>query len=192
MSNTNSGFTSFASTDYNKNNQKAEWTIDNNDQTYMINIAATYELPIGKGKQFLSDKGLLTNIVGGWQISPLLQYATGTPIFSGTGGSVYAPGDPLGNGCAPCNRVNIVSGTQQEFSYNNVYKGLPVLTAAAFTAPGFMGAGHGASRSLDSQPVEYERKRFCVEKVLLRHGEDSGRVAILVFQCAQPCGVRQS
>ena len=38
--------------------------------------------------------------------------------------------------CAPCNRANIVSGVQQEFSYSNVYKGLPVLNAAAFTNPG--------------------------------------------------------
>ncbi len=49
MSNTNSGFTSFANSALNKDNQKAEWTIDNNDQTNMINIAATYELPFGKG-----------------------------------------------------------------------------------------------------------------------------------------------
>jgi hypothetical protein len=142
MSNTNSGFTSFAATDYNKTNQKAEWTIDNNDQTNAISIAGTYELPIGKGKPFLSNKGIVTNIVGGWQISPLLQYSTGSPIWSGgTGGSVYAPGDPLGNGCAPCNRANIVPGVQQEFNYNNVYKGLPVLNSAAFTAPGLWTLG---------------------------------------------------
>src|SRR6266849_4664341 len=83
MSNTNSGFTSFAASSLNKNNQKAEWSIDNNDQTNMINIASTYELPIGKGKAFLNNKGVVTNILGGWQISPLLEYATGTPIWSG-------------------------------------------------------------------------------------------------------------
>jgi len=141
MSNTNSGFTSFAATDYNKNNQKSEWTIDNNDQTNAINIAATYELPIGKGKQFLGNQGMVSNILGGWQISPLLQYATGSPLwsgsqFSGTGGTVVAPGDPLGNGCAPCNRVNIVPGVQQQFSWSNVYQNMPVLNSAAFTAPG--------------------------------------------------------
>src|SRR5436305_11018533 len=41
MSNTNSGFTSFAARSLNKTNQKAEWAIDNNDQTHMNNIAAT-------------------------------------------------------------------------------------------------------------------------------------------------------
>ena len=142
MSNTNSGFTSFAATSLNKNNQAAEWSVDNNDQTNAISISGTYELPIGKGKQFLNNRGIASNILGGWQISPILTYATGTPLWSGNpGGTVVVPGDPLGNGCAPCNRANIVPGVQQEFSYNNVYKGLPIFNAAAFTNPGLWTLG---------------------------------------------------
>lgn len=151
MSNTNSGFTSFAAADYNKNNQKAEWTIDNNDQPNAINIAATYELPIGRGKPFLSNPGLASNLLGGWQISPILTYATGTPIWSGNpGGSVVYPGDPLDNGCAPCNRANVVQGVQQEVSnYNQaVSQGLPVINLAAFTNPGLWSLGN-APRVLD-------------------------------------------
>jgi trimeric autotransporter adhesin len=150
MSNTNSGFTSFASADYNKNNQKAEWTLDNNDQPNAINIAATYELPIGRGKPFLSGPGLASNLLGGWQISPILTYATGTPIFSGTGGSVVFPGDPLDNGCAPCNRANVIPGVAQEVSnYNQaVSQGLPVINTAAFSNPGLWSLGN-APRVLD-------------------------------------------
>ncbi|MBV8866603.1 MAG: hypothetical protein JO210_14510, partial [Acidobacteriaceae bacterium] len=136
MSNTNSGFTSFASNSLNKDNQKAEWSIDNNDQTNAINIAATYELPFGKGKRFVNKGGIVNALVGGWQISPLLTYATGTPFSTGTGGSVNVAGDPLGNNCAPCNRANVVPGAQLQFSYNNVFKGLPVINPAAFTDPG--------------------------------------------------------
>src|SRR5436305_10288337 len=47
MSNTNSGFTSFVSRALDKNNQAAEWSIDNNDQPQILTIAGTYELPIG-------------------------------------------------------------------------------------------------------------------------------------------------
>ena len=147
MSNTNSGFTSFGATSLNKNNQAAEWSIDNNDQTNVVSIAGTYELPIGRGKALLANDGWVSSVLGGWQISPILTYATGTPIWSGTGGSVVAPGDPLGNGCAPCNRANVVPGIQQEFSYSNVYSGQPVLNAAAFTAPGLWTLG-AASRVL--------------------------------------------
>ena len=129
QSNTNSGFTSFASASLNKDNQKAEWSVDNNDQPNIITIAATYELPFGKGKQFLHDANAVTNaFVGGWQISPLLTYASGTPL------QVTVAGNPLGNGTA--NRPNVVPGQTLQYSYNNVYKGLPVLNAAAFIDPG--------------------------------------------------------
>jgi len=37
----------------------------------------------------------------------------------------------------------VVPGVQQEFSYNNVYKGLPVINAAAFTDPGLWTLGNG-------------------------------------------------
>jgi hypothetical protein len=103
----------------------------------MVNIATVYELPIGKGRALLNNGGVAANILGGWQISPILTYSNGTPLWSGTGGSVDVPGDPLDNGCNPCNRADIVPGVQQEFNYNsNVSKGLPVLNAAAFTNPG--------------------------------------------------------
>jgi hypothetical protein len=135
MSNTNSGFTSFASRALNKDNQKAEWSVDNNDETHMVSIAATYELPFGKGRPFMNRGGVTNAILGGWQISPLLTYSTGTPLFT-NGGPVYVSGDPTGNNCTPCNRANVVSGAPQMFSYSNVYKGLPVINAAAFSDPG--------------------------------------------------------
>lgn len=138
MSDTNSGFTSFAALALNKDNQKAEWSIDNNDQTNMINIAGTYELPFGKGRAFMNRGGVLNAVFGGWQISPLLSYTTGTPLWNGSnsGGSVYVTGDPLGNECTPCNRANVVSYNNIMLSYNNVYKGLPVINKADFSDPG--------------------------------------------------------
>jgi hypothetical protein len=138
MSNTNSGFTSFAAPSLNKDNQKAEWSVDNNDQTHMVNIAGTYELPFGKGRAYMNRGGLVNAILGGWQISPLLTYASGAPLWNGSnsGGAVFVPGDPLGNGCNPCNRANVVSYNNMQFSYSNVYKGLPVINAADFSNPG--------------------------------------------------------
>jgi hypothetical protein len=129
MSNTNSGFTSFVSSSLDKNNQKAEWSVDNNDQTHIVNIAATYELPFGKGRKYMSNSSRLADAaLGGWQVSPLLTYATGGPL------QVTVPGDPLGNGTS--NRPNLVAGKTLQYSYSNVYNGLPVLNSAAFSDPG--------------------------------------------------------
>jgi len=133
QSNTSSGFTSFTSGSINKNNQKSEWSVDNNDQPEIVNIAATYELPFGKGRRFMNNKGGVVNaFLGGWQVSPLLTYASGGPL------QVGVPGSPLGNG----NRANVVAGVQQMYSYNNVYSGKPVLNAAAFSNPGLWTLGN--------------------------------------------------
>jgi len=139
MSDTGSGFTSFASSSLNKNNQKAEWSIDGNDSTNALNIAGTYELPFGKGRTFMSNPSKVVQaLAGGWQISPLLTYATGTPL------QVTVPGDPLGCAEPTCtsNRPNVISGVTQQFSYNNVYSGQPVLNAAAFSNPGVWAIGN--------------------------------------------------
>ena len=132
MSNTNSGFTSFASTALNKFNQKAEWTIDNNDQTHVLNISGVYELPIGPGKSFLNGGGtLMKNLVGGWQISGILTYASGTVAGPN---SITANGDPLGSGAG--NRANVVSGIPVSVNWQNYHRGLPVFNVAAFSDPG--------------------------------------------------------
>ena len=128
MSNTNSGFTSFASRSLNKDNQKSEWSIDNNDRPQVLNIAGTYELPIGPGKRFLNTKRVVGRLLGGWQISPLLTYSNGTPL------QVNVDGNPLGNGAG--NRPNLVAGQSLQNSYSNVYDGKPVLNRAAFSDPG--------------------------------------------------------
>ncbi len=134
MSNTNSGFTSFASNSLNKDNQKSEWSIDNNDQTHVISIAGTYELPFGKGRTFMNKGGVANVLLGGWQISPLLTYGSGFPL------QVNVAGNPLGNGAG--NRPNLVAGQPLQYSYTNVYKGLPVLNAAAFQNPGEWAIGN--------------------------------------------------
>ena len=110
MSNTGSGFTSFASSSLNKNNQKAEWSLDNNDQPQAVNIAATYELPFGKNRQFMNRGGVANAVLGGWQISPLLTYASGTPL------QVTVPGN---RSAAPNQRVPQIVPMSSRVSSSN-------------------------------------------------------------------------
>jgi hypothetical protein len=132
MSNTDSGFSSFNSGALNGFNQKAEWSVSENDQTQVVNISGVYELPIGPGKQFLNHGGLLMkNLLGGWQLSGLFTYASGLPITISAGGN---DGDPYLNGF---NRANYNPSIPLNINYNNYYKGLPVFNTAAFSDPGF-------------------------------------------------------
>lgn len=109
MSNVDSGFSSFASNPENKYNQKPEYTVSGLDQKYLVNVVATYELPIGPGQKYLNTKGILGQIAGGWQVSAILQYAGGTPF------GAYDNFNPLGNGF---DRPNTVPGVKRKtFSY---------------------------------------------------------------------------
>jgi hypothetical protein len=132
MSNTDSGFSSFNSGALNGFNQKAEWSVSENDETHVVNISGVYELPIGPGKQFLNHGGtVMKNVLGGWQLSGLFTYASGLPITISAGGN---DGDPYLNGF---NRANYNPAIPLSVNWNNYYKGLPVFNTAAFSDPGF-------------------------------------------------------
>ena len=130
MSNTDSGFSTFNFGAENGFNQKAEWSIAGNDQTHIVNIAGVYELPIGPGKKFVNHGGtLMKNLLGGWQLSGVFTYQSGTPI------TVYANNnDVFLNGF---NRANYNSATALNVNWNNYYRGLPVFNTSAFSDPGF-------------------------------------------------------
>jgi hypothetical protein len=50
------------------------------DQTHVFNFNGVYQLPFGKGKRFLNRGGIINKIFGGWEISGLMNLASGAPI----------------------------------------------------------------------------------------------------------------
>ena len=50
------------------------------DRTHTFNMNVNYELPFGRGKPFLNSDGILNKIVGGWQVTSILNIGSGTPI----------------------------------------------------------------------------------------------------------------
>lgn len=50
------------------------------DATHVFNLNTIYELPFGRGKRWFSDVGGWDRLVGGWQVTSILQMATGAPI----------------------------------------------------------------------------------------------------------------
>ena len=54
---------------------------DDSNREQEIVAYGSYELPFGRNKQFGSNvSGWGNQIIGGWQISPVLTYASGTPF----------------------------------------------------------------------------------------------------------------
>jgi Carboxypeptidase regulatory-like domain len=70
-------------------------------------VIATYQLPFGKGRMFLHDSNLLDELVGGWELTSIYQYLSGTPLgwgnvnysgaFSGFNNSPHVTGQPSFN-----------------------------------------------------------------------------------------------
>jgi hypothetical protein len=89
-----------------------------------------YELPFGHGKQFLSGAGKYENaLVGGWQVSGITTYRTGTPLST----SVACSGSVVGWFCGRANRVSgvpLYAGKQS--GSHDVMSGVPWFNPAAF------------------------------------------------------------
>src|SRR5205814_9825023 len=47
-----------------------------------LSAAFVYSLPFGRGKTSLSGSRALDFLVGGWDFSPIIRYATGTPKWT--------------------------------------------------------------------------------------------------------------
>jgi hypothetical protein len=86
-------------------------------------IYGLYELPFGKNKMFGSNVGPITNqIIGGWQLSPVLNYSSGLPFTLTLGGCPNIPGS------APC----YMNGDRTRFQHQ--ITGAPYTTLRYFNA----------------------------------------------------------
>ncbi len=61
-------------------NKSLEYSRSDLDRTHAINFNAIYELPFGKGRKFFNQGGLVDALFGGFQLTSIIQYATGAPI----------------------------------------------------------------------------------------------------------------
>ena len=86
------------------------------DYPHYVNILTSYNLPVGKGKRFLSGSGRLVDaLAGGWVLSATNQYRSGGLI------QIVTPGNPLGSTIfSPLTKAN--------------YTGNPIRTGVASTS----------------------------------------------------------
>jgi hypothetical protein len=87
----------------------------------------TYELPVGRGKKYLSDGGIASYILGGWQANTIVTKQTGTTI------QLFAPDSSLSGG-THISRPDCV-GDARAGASDNPRTGL-WLNPAAFVLPG--------------------------------------------------------
>jgi len=86
---------------------KFEYGASNTDVRNRFTFSPQYELPFGKGKQFLNHGGLLDSVAGGWKATAIFQTQTGTPIVIP---QAFRVGDPFGAGGTP----NLITQPNEE------------------------------------------------------------------------------
>jgi hypothetical protein len=139
-------------------------------------LDAVYELPFGPGKTFLNGSGALGKVVGGWQLSSIALWHTGHPLTvqMDLSNAVQNPNNPffvpglastylLPNGDdQDSQRPDVVPGVPLTLPGGG-HNGVPLINAAAFTAPpvnaqGFFtrfgDAPNGLIRALDSWQID--------------------------------------
>ena len=106
-------------------NLDLEYGLGDFDQTHSLKVAGVYDIPVGRQRQFGAEMpAVLDAIVGGWTVSFIGNYASGTPLgFTGSAipgwnGRANRPnlnnpeGRSLLAGCDPsrCNAAAIAQG----------------------------------------------------------------------------------
>jgi hypothetical protein len=112
-------------------NLKGEKAVSALDYPQVFVASYVYELPFGKNNAFLNMGGLTNAVVGGWAISGIHHFQSGTPANFGC-----ATGLP---GNSPCFRFSLASGVSPYTANSLTGHSNPLtsvyLNAAAFTDP---------------------------------------------------------
>jgi hypothetical protein len=93
------GYTTWAPTAMDTYNRALEKAIAPGDATHVLSISYVYQLPFGPGKHFAAH-GAVGKLVGGWEVTGIQLYSSGTPIAVSGGGII-----PLFGGANRPNRV---------------------------------------------------------------------------------------
>ena len=117
---------------------------DDSLREQQIVVYGLFELPFGHNKPFLSNSnGLIQQLVGGFQISPIVNYSSGLPFTLSAG----CPGTP---GSAPCYVNGNPRALQKHvtgFPGNNLSFYDPVTLGSTFTQPGLDQIGNSGRNS---------------------------------------------
>ena len=68
-------------TQYLNTSDSAPWYgVSNIDRTFRFVTSGLYQLPFGPGRRFVTDKKIISQIIGGWQVQGVYQVQSGAPL----------------------------------------------------------------------------------------------------------------
>jgi Carboxypeptidase regulatory-like domain len=156
----------------NSYNRQAEKAVSELDIPQSLVASFFYELPFGHGKRYLSGNGAMDRVVGGWSVSSIVQYKSGTPteVYGPCGGTA---GDVLFGGChfTGSARVNIVPGVSQTNKSNFNPFTTPFWNPAAFSPAGPLTFGDEARSLATARGFTSKDEDFTLDKKTRLFGE---------------------
>jgi hypothetical protein len=118
-----------------------EYGLSFNDIPHKVNISPIWDLPLGAGKRWATS-GIVDKIVGGWNISPVINLQSGFPA------SVYYTSTASNQNLGGSQRPNMVAGVDPCTSGDTTERLGSWFNRAAFTAPAPFTSGN-APRTLN-------------------------------------------
>ena len=110
-------------------------SISDFDRTHTLNITNITELPFGRERRWLNTGGVLSQIVGGWQVNNILSFYSGTPFsVTASGTSLNAPENDQ-RADQVVSDVQILGGIGRNDPYFDPLAFKPVTEARFGTAP---------------------------------------------------------
>lgn len=157
----------------------------NIDVRHTITINGIYQLPFGKGKQFLNGNGFVSRFAGGWELAGIAAARTGLPVNI----TVSRKSTALPDGNASSQRPNLVPGVPiyaMDQTINNWFN------PAAFAVPA-NGTWGDLGRYIANGPGNYEidaslQKQFRVTERLGLNFRAAGYNLLNHPQYANPSG----
>jgi hypothetical protein len=105
------------------------------DRTHNLNITSIVELPFGPERRWLNDGGVVSQIVGGWQVNNILSFYSGTPFSVTASGTSLAAPENDQRADQVKSDVQILGGIGPNSPYFDPLAFAPVTEARFGTAP---------------------------------------------------------
>ena len=148
-------------------NLKLEKALSDDDQPHLFKALITYDVPFGrKGSLFVNSPRVVSAVIGGWSVSGIFNYFSGTPL--GFGGSTPLSGGWNGS----VNRANITPGNlkvdnfdKQAFQISPTSApGNKFLNTALFSDPAPLTLGNAAFRYGQARNFARQNEDFGLQK----------------------------
>jgi hypothetical protein len=160
----------------NSYDRRAEKAVSQLDTPQSLVASFFYELPMGRGKRFLNHTGPLDRVIGGWNVSGILNYSSGYPTqaygpCSGTAAGVLFGGCEAGGFEG---RLIVNPGVAQTNKSGNFQPGsTSFFNAAAFSVPSLTQFGDAAPSLDHARGWGNKNEDFVLEKSTRLIGENT-------------------